>query len=1275
MRLLTDLDKESFERLVNDLLYAELSGQGAVVPNPTLFGWTDGGVDARYSGPFRGTTGSWTVSVKGCTSLETLKHDLDDDFERHPERAWLVVTSFEPRTAPKRGSTKSEEAGLTTWLARHPHVRQPSHIVCGLEVKTWLRRSPFIARSYDLLDGGGDLYFRPAGDVAARRGDRAALPTRPRDLLDRVARALILERSRLVVVQGPLGLGQLDVAETLARDVFLRRAPWSEERLPVALLVDETWLPNSHELNRALRAELDLSRGTYLFVVPPSPRAAEIARELRARTQDGNHAVVAFLTAAQVEDQGIAPAPPRTQVFEIEPLRKEPADEEAIRQAVRAAPSSLYARWTYEQLTPLIWEAGGRIELAVDLATDHLLDRGMWLQEHLRPLLADLGLSLETARDALCVVALLAPVGVGGSEAEVRSLEGIATLVGCQAVELERLCGRLELWGLLQRRIWSSDLVWEPDAPLFTRALLQALWRGPRRARLTERLLGHEDAELAARRLMKVDDDLALRRVQGSARPVLWGDVPVARRALARLTRLTEMSPQVADAAVKVVAVGAERLSRAPREDESGAIADDAQEIPRTLRALLLTASSQGADAQRSTQALFDLLALDSASGFEALAEFGSRWARPPHQAPLATQTLVSLRGRLGEMSSPSWLAPLAVAIAAPWLRSARPVGPGTPLVGRIGADGWDERDEQLQDARRAAVELLIAMTGHTEQEVWRSAWRALGELWSEPTYAAPDRPMPPVVQELARDALCHAERQLSLELDWERRAVMERAALALVRRSDCPPESAANVVRQFLTDVRYLAWRWMLGDREVVSDTDLLSRSLEGGQDAVGVYELLPLYPPASDEFETWLAEGLAEQVTTVADLIELLVRVDDCAERVGPQSARRMLTGWMSRSLTLFQEVLFGVSWHQVPRSLRGILLDASADVSALDLREGVSRDVQEQEANGGVLSELLRLRHQPANTPADDLRELFPRLWRLLAPEQRVALFLSAADHPDPGAREAIAGEIDGWQCHRSPRPAREDVACAIGRLTTGPQGAAATRCLLEKVSYYEDDSEDLVAAAVGLALLEHPEALRFTCSHVNYPGHPHAEARVMTAAMRAEPDLWIQRVRQIPAERASWFVAPVEPALAERVLRRWTFAYDVEDRDHAALYRLVDRADPDDTVRIVGELVQESRSKAAAAVLTMVAPSATAPYAEAVCAVMGAQDPPDRDALVAGIRARLCGAWSGEAPVTWWRQVAACLDDRGQRVQGQVSDALRRLTLDIERTCTVYAPREA
>jgi hypothetical protein len=1092
-RDLDELEPTEFERLVNDLLLAELGGQGLFVPNATRAGTTDGGYDASFDGPYAGNTRHWTVSAKHVRAkrpLAALRTRVLGDAERHPGRAWLVATNASVGPSDPLRSALREKA--------------PGSEVAGREaLEAWLRRYPWVAGRYGLLSIEQRDPFEPADrprpPVAARRNEDVA---EIRRRLDGGVRCLI--------VVGPAGSGAADVAAALAHDLVHRP---SSGQVPIWVRVSEpqhlaSLGAVSHELHAVTRP---------LLLVPPSPVALRAARLLK----DGpaGQRLVAFLSPAQARE---FPESDR-EAFELNPLTPE---------EMRAWVRELRPSSREDFVAAVVSVCGGQPGAAATLLT---ADAGMpaLRDEVAEQLLFDAQTEGAGAQDALIWLLLLLPIVGSGSEER----RAVASATALTEAAVERILER----ALPQVLVRRGDRIDERAQILVAAAVQRHVGEDPAgRFRRGVAALPDTLRQRAARRLAQFTDlDAPLLDV---LRPLVeiaaTGDFTVAQRALKTAADAAALSRSLAGVALRIAESALDRLGRVDSfadiptwATRSNLLRQFAFEVGTTLVVV-------GRWTEHLPAVVDDLVALGTLHATVPLEKLGEDLADPLHPSGTHLRRVAELiSGHVESVAGLRLLEGVATKLLADSIHVSASLG-RTLHWGRV---AWNERNPDVSAMRVAIVDSLLVGTVAAGAEARTHSWRVLQRLWDHggPVDAAP----PPGIRELAERVLNAVPAALARPGDWDTWVEVESAVLHFLRKGLASSERMAGSIATFSTAPDYQAWRWLARPRSLLVDPPNAAAALATG----GWSALVPQMAhtnPLQASLARSLAQRVAKHVGTLDDLERLLHRVAATpdATREGWMSVV-LLKEWMQLRPELFRPLVLGRDWRRVPARLRAVVLHAAQDLFGEELSARL-RGLNVDGARLGAEFDLASLLHNPTGADAADVADLLPSLLLVLPVHNRAAALFGLAAHPDASARACVAAALTDWVQYRTPRPDTRDAVAIVERLEaaleprSGGKRDPAVSTLVDALDHWstsEPEPDDppgarvAVVAAVGWAVLR-DVTLGAGWSDV---GHPFVEA-----AAAQDPDRWLSALDSLVAKQRlhdARALLPHSRSLVTRVVR--------------------------------------------------------------------------------------------------------------------------------------------
>lgn len=1081
---LPELNAQEFECLVNELLFAELRPFGVFTPNPTLFGVTDGGRDAWYEGPWPAPTGSrrsWCVSAKQVATVAGLKRLLTTDFKNHPGRTWLVVTSLSLQE--KKGSTSASD--FRRWLET---AVPSSEMVPGPYVTTLLGRHPAIARAYGLAASQGDIVWEPAGRVVRRVEE--GIPVGPATFIDDV-RAALTRGVRNIDIVGVPGLGQESLADALVRSLFLH--PLAERALTPVLL----GVGASGRAIQALNDEVRLDDREYAFVIPPLPqRARNVVPDLRRVLfrRSAAHAVISFVDSEvavrhRLDVAGTGP---------VHSIHLERVSYDVLARWIEGRWGPRTRGWHPSAFATLVRALDGRAGLAESYFSHGLDAVSGLVLESLSEDFVPGGSSPHA--DALARVLLMA--GEPRDDvAEELPVALVAEQIGMDLPALNRLIEDTADSGLrLLDRAEAAPIDcgsgvtvslgggWRLVSPVLAAAYLQAyLGLGPSRQRhLQEDALalargeGANPGGFPGRHAFKAPQRMSILAGDDTCAYELLGEHLVGHRAQEAIRyhgtfiAVRELGPLTTRTAgrgleiLRSIAASWGLLGAGPRAP--AAAPPERWAVGEMQEALASVMQGSGPDLVEPMVTLALSLATHGRTDADAfLRSIGKKLADPWSPPSRMDALLRYLEGHADNAGAEFLLA----GVAEVWLADAVPYQDAHVQGVTLGWTTWNEASPFVAQRRGEVFARLLSETTAPTGRRRRAAWAALGAIWrlTGPIH----RPALPVaVSRMVEDVLDHATGQLLSGCDWPDLARIERTVLRYVGVPEIPKERVAAVIRSFCRDTKYLAWRLLRDQEELLTDSAafaaalagepysravLLERRIANEQDMAGLI--------------TEVAARLAAEVRTSDQILELLITVAATPPDGNGSRDQRILSEWMTQDAPVFHPILFGERWEEVPASLRMTLFQEVLRVARGDLMSAVEAAHGTDQRIGlpGLLATLIE---RPHTLPAEVLDYCLRDLVVNLPEASRGQVLLAAAGHADGLARLVVADALRQWIAWRSHPPDSAVAREILERLGSDEAGTAAMLWFVDHLSIWRSSQPDLATLLLpiaGAALLNH------------------------------------------------------------------------------------------------------------------------------------------------------------------------------------------------------------
>ncbi|MEQ1502465.1 MAG: hypothetical protein ABMB14_09545 [Myxococcota bacterium] len=1021
-RTLDDLGPDAFERLINDLLFAEYSNVGRFVPFATRSGDTDGGYDASFDGPLDGgPPAHWTVSAKFSVAKRArsaVDGRIKADVDRHPDRQWWVVTNV--RVPPNDPMRRPDGFML--------------HLTARQDLETLLRAHGWVARAYGLGSAVGQDLLRPGSEQT-----RPRLPPKREDELAEIRRRLDAGKQRIVVV-GAVGSSAPDLARALAFDLYRTPTTTASPRVPVYV---EAPQPAQLSVLAASALELAAEPGAYVVVVPPSPLALDVARLIRVDRPD--RALVAFLSPGQ------APAFPEDPTYER--IELEPLSPDELRDWVRALHPTSREDW----LAMVVAFSGDRPEAAAALlgtnggipavrdAVGDVIDR-----------VRDEG---AAGVDALGWILLLLPFAA----TDAPDLRAVAERAGVEDASVTRILATLDDDQLVRTR--GSRI--EERSPALVGALLQRLIRPSDHRRFTAGVSALPAALqwTAARRLAQFTDleRPLIDQLGALTDQVATGEFSVAQKAVRAATDVARLSLPIAAAAAGVADAARDRLRRpAPFEGTSGwsagylgtlstQFATDAARLIATV----------GWWTERVGWAVDALMELHRADPTFDLVALGKQLADPLNPRPGHTTAVVErIERQAADVRAALAIAALLGGVAERLLGDAIPVSGTVGMTLRFTSVPWSQHPEVIA-WRDKIVQLLVKSTASGLGEGRAAAWAGLRRLWDSQAHGGRPSEKPDDLEGLAEFVLCRVEGAFGESDYWDGWKEAERVVLDYLARGLASTGRLGRALAAFPTDPAYRAWRLMAGPDSLVDDPVCIGGRVASGDAGWSeVVHGMAMFRPGRTEVLRAAAEQVADRITTVDGLVGLLDRVAATLEREPSAGwlGSALLREWIDLRPELFREVLLGAGWRRVPSTLRAAVLHAGRDAFGDELRQRISGPVVSGAQLGAAL-DLVPLLERPESVPPTEVAHLLPSLVLVAPLEARAPALFGLAGHPDAGVRGMVAHALSDWLVYRAPKPDPGDAVSIVRRLTERAAGAPAADTRLP------DDAVRTLVAELG------------------------------------------------------------------------------------------------------------------------------------------------------------------------------------------------------------------
>lgn len=469
-----------------------------------------------------------------------------------------------------------------------------------------------------------------------------------------------------------------------------------------------------------------------------------------------------------------------------------------------------------------------------------------------------------------------------------------------------------------------------------------------------------------------------------------------------------------------------------------------------------------------------------------------------------ALEGLGWIRDRLDELEPK-----IAIDAAAPWLRSAverQEFGPG---VMSFGPAGWKSDSPLVRDCWELAAEILTGLI--RRRPMVEPAWEALRPIGTSPV--DPQVQSPEAQVSIVRQLLHDALQSLPDTSDPYSRGLADSTLLVQVvhgpDRGFVDDALARAILAGLSRDPRVAAAVAGVATPRPIIDPDALLVAYEkGGARAVKhEYEAL-----ASDHVR--LARRLVDARVDTDDLIALLTVIDGrIGPGWGPLLGMDLFRHWARLAPTVFEPVLLGDRWVEVPRDLQGPLLRQVAPIFGPRLRGRPNPQTLSPKRAGAALR-IHRLLDRPDRVEADEAIRLLPALEELLEPHEVLGVMVRLAERPDPALWISLLGWL--WR-HLNMRRATvdpRDLQVLLARILVQPVSFAVLDALMLIPLHPEAPHRQLVLDAAVEAFKRVLEADDSSSELPSRPfEHPPLEL-LCTTLMTRSPALGVRLLARLP-----------------------------------------------------------------------------------------------------------------------------------------------------------------
>jgi hypothetical protein len=482
-------------------------------------------------------------------------------------------------------------------------------------------------------------------------------------------------------------------------------------------------------------------------------------------------------------------------------------------------------------------------------------------------------------------------------------------------------------------------------------------------------------------------------------------------------------------------------------------------------------------------------------------------WFTDPKRG-ISTQTALEglrwIRDRLDELEPK-----IAIDAAAPWLRSAVEHGESGPGIMSFGPARWKSDSPLVRDCWELAAEILTELI--RRRPTIEPAWEALRPIGTSPV--DPQLQPPEAQASIFRQLLYDALQSLPDTTDSYQRGLADSTLLVQVvhgpDRGFADDRLARAILAGLSRDPRVTAAVAGVSIPRPIIDPDaLLVAYEEGGAGAVKhEYE-------ASARDHVRLARRLVEAGVDTDDLITLLKIIDGrTGPGWGPLLGMELFRQWAELAPTVFDPVLLGDRWAEVPRDLQGALLRQVAPIFGPRLRGRPNPQTLSPKRAGAELR-IHRLLERPDRVEADEAIRLLPALEELLEPQEVLGVIVRLAERPDPALRISLLGWL--WR-HLNMRRATvdpRDLQVLLARILVQPVSFAVLDALMMIPLHPEAPHRQLVLDAAVEAFTRVLDADDSSSALPSRPfEHPPLEL-LCTTLMTRSPALGVRLLVRLP-----------------------------------------------------------------------------------------------------------------------------------------------------------------